>query len=99
MSLGTQSALVMLVTLVLYVAVPAILLIKGWTLRAGLAMLVVTFLPLLWQGLCTDSSALGFGILLFLMLPLSLVLIAAGGVVAVYRSVSKLIGRGRTWEW
>ena len=85
MSLGAQSSLVMIVSLALYVILPLVLLVRGWPMRAGLAMLFAAFLPLLWQGMFTDSNAPGFGVLLILTLPLPILLIAIGVILACYR--------------
>ena len=86
MSPSTQSTAVMIMTLVLYVLVPLFLLIKRWPLRAGLAMLVVTLLPVLWQAWFTDSDAPGFVFLLFMMIPIPLGIIAIGLLYAFYRT-------------
>lgn len=98
MSLGAQSTLVMLITLMLYLAVPIFLLTKGWPFRAGLAMLFVTLLPLLWQAWFTDSDAPGFGVLLFVMLPIPLALTAIGVLAALYRAIAELTRRLRQRE-
>lgn len=94
MSPGAQSAWVIVLTWVLYVLVPAFLLIKGRPLRAGLAMLVITFLPLFWQVWFTDSDAPGFVFLLFIMIPVPLGIIMIGLLWALYRAIRQ--GRPQT---
>lgn len=85
-----DASVVVLVTFVLYVAVPGYLLFfRGWPLRAGLAMLLVVFLPLTWQVNFTDSEAMGFGLLLVIMLPIPLLLVGIGLVAAIARFVGQ----------
>ena len=89
MNLSHQSTAVMVITLVLYIVVAIWLLARQWPLRAGLAMVVVALLPLVWQAIFTDSGALGFGLLAALLLVPAFLLIAAGLLVAGARLVSR----------
>ena len=53
--------------------VPGIVFIaSGWPIRAGVAMIIASFLPQIWQAWFTNSAAPGFGFLLMLTLPLAL---------------------------
>ena len=85
MSLGAQSDLVMLISFVLYLTLPVALLIRGWLIRAGLAMVFAALLPVLWQGFFTDSDAPGFALLLILTAPLPIIIIAIGLIARLYR--------------
>jgi hypothetical protein len=69
MLLGQQSELVMSVTIVIYFLSIAWLLLRGRSLLAGIASLLISFLPLWRQAKFTDSEANGFGILPILRLP------------------------------
>jgi hypothetical protein len=82
----------MLSSLVGYVLAAIVLLRHGWFMRAGLAMALVSFVPLLWQVAFTDSDAKGFGFLLMLMLPPALLLVLVGCLIAAIR-----LGR-RLWQ-
>src|SRR3954470_16887790 len=82
------SLVVVLVTALLYVAIPGYLLFfRAWPLRAGIAIFFIAQIPLLWQVYFTDSEASGFGILLAVMLPLPLLLIGIGTVAGLVRPV------------
>jgi hypothetical protein len=90
MTLGQQSSLVALVCVGVYLVVGVWLLYKGWLVRAGVAMLGISLLPLLWQARFTDSNAKGFGVLLILMIPIPLLLIVAGAVAVAIRGVQRV---------
>ena len=85
MSLGAQSELVVLISIVLYLTLPVALLIRGWIIRGGLVMAFAALIPLLWQGFFTDSDAPGFGVLLILTAPLPIIIIAVGLIAGMYR--------------
>jgi hypothetical protein len=75
----------MLATLVGYVIAAIVFLRHGWLIRAGLAMMLVSLVPLLWQAIFTDSDAKGYGFLLMLMLPPALLLVLLGCLIAAIR--------------
>lgn len=81
------AATLMIVWTLLYVVVGAWLGVTGRPVRAGLAMIAIALLPLVWQATFTDSDAPGFGILLLFMLPVPLVLIAAGILGRISRRI------------
>jgi len=93
-----QSLAIMLITGALYFSVPLWLLYKGWPIRVGLAGVAISLLPLTWQVTFTDSEALGFGLLLIVMLPLPLLTIAVGLVWAVVRAVRPILPRSQQSE-
>jgi len=86
MTLQQQATVVLVMTLVLYCVAAVWLLIRGWPIRAGLAMAVIAWLPLWWQVTFTDSEAKAFGLLLVVLLPLPLLLIGGGLVAIVVRA-------------
>ena len=89
-----ESAVVMIVTMALFFAVPAILCVRGWFIRAGLAMLTIELLPIVWQVIrFPDSDAPGFGMLAVFLSPFSFTVLAVGIVVFAFRGVTKL------WRW
>jgi hypothetical protein len=77
----------MIVVILLYVVVGAWLGLTGRPVRAGLAMIAIALLPLVWQVTFTDSDAPGFGVLLLYMLPVPLVLIAVGILSRISRRI------------
>jgi hypothetical protein len=77
----------LIVVILLYVVVGAWLGVTGRPVRAGLAMIAIALLPLVWQATFTDSDAPGFGILFLFMLPVPLVLIAAGILGRISRRI------------
>jgi len=81
---------VLVLTALLYGAALVGLLFRGWPFRAGLAAFAISLLPLIWQVAFTDSDAPGFGVLLLLMVPLPLLLMAAGVIAALLRAVLRL---------
>jgi hypothetical protein len=88
-SLEQQAALIMPVTLVLYLVAIGWLLSEQRPLLAGITSLLISFLPLWWQTTFTDSEANGFGILLVFMLPIPLLLILAGLVLGAIRLIKR----------
>ena len=93
MSLGAQTYLVLVGTIILYVALPGWLLFKRQVFRAGLAGILVTFMPSIFQGVFWSKSAGNFGLLLALLTPLPLVLMALGFVWGCVRAANQLLGR------
>jgi hypothetical protein len=87
--LEQQAALIMPVTLVLYLVAIGWLLSEQRPLLAGITSLLISFLPLWWQTTFTDSEANGFGILLVFMLPIPLLLILAGLVLGAIRLIKR----------
>ncbi len=78
----------MIVTILAYVVVGAWLAVTGRPVRAGLAMIAIATLPLLWQVALSESDAPGFAVLLFLMLPVPLLLVAIGVLGRLFRWAS-----------
>ena len=78
MNLGAQSAFLALVSITIYLIAPVPLLLRGWLIRAGFAMLLAALLPIGWESVFTDSDAPRFEILMVLMLPIPLLLISSG---------------------
>lgn len=78
----------MIVAVVLYFLAGGVLLLRGWLIRAGLAMVAASLIPLTWQVTFTDSDAPGFGFLLMLMLPPALGLTLAGLVWWSFRKLT-----------
>ena len=58
---------VLLISMVLYVTVPLRMIIRGWFLCAGLAMLLIAQLPIIWQVHFSDSETPGFALLAILL--------------------------------
>lgn len=95
MSPGDQSTLVMIVSLALYIVAPLPFLAHGRFICAGLAMFSAALLPLIWQGIFTDSDAPGFGLLLLFTAPIPLFIVVVGLLVAAFRA-GRSIWRKRT---
>lgn len=90
MTLRTQALLVIAVTAVIYVGALGFFGRKLGPILTGLVLMAISFIPLLWQHLFTDSKAAGLGFLLFSMLLLPALLIFWGATAAITR---KLGGR------
>jgi hypothetical protein len=80
----------MITTFLLYFSVPILIAIRGGVLTAGLVMLTIAFLPIAWQVLFTDADAPGFVFLVAMMLPIPLLLIAAGLILWLVRITQRM---------
>lgn len=80
-------------TLVLFPSSIVLFLALGWPMRAGFTSLTTLLLPLVWQVAATDSDAPGFAVLLFLLSPISLLLIGIGLVAAIVRLARRVHAR------
>ena len=85
-----------IISFLLMILAPALYLLAGiaflrrrWPIRAGLAMALVSFFPLLWQAWFTDSEAPGFAFLLMLMLPPALLVMVIGSLLWAWRKVAR----------
>jgi hypothetical protein len=89
MSVQVQGELVLSATLALYIIVPTVLCLRGWIIRAGLGMLALSVMPMIWQVIAVpDSDAPGSGMLALLLLPLAVIVILVGIANLIYRGVS-----------
>jgi len=88
-SLAVQSAIVLIATVVAYFLVGTLLAMRGMLIRAGLAMLAISWLPLIWQVRFTDSDSNASGVLLVVMAPIPVIIIALGIISALVRLVRK----------
>jgi hypothetical protein len=84
-----MSGLILLISVLAYLIVPAWMMSRGRMFTAGLAMIGTSFLPwLVWISVREDLSGPGTGMVMMitaLMLLLALVPIAIGAARAVYR--------------
>lgn len=92
MTLGQQSSAVAVIAAAIYLIGGIWLLIKERPIRAGLVMMLASFIPLAWQLMFTETDAKGFALLLLLMLPPALGIILAGLVWRAYRTLERWRG-------
>jgi hypothetical protein len=95
--IGVRSSMspqqVLLISMVLYVTVPLRMIIRGWFLCAGLAMLLIAQLPIIWQVHFSDSETPGFALLAILLsTPALALLVGRAGVLVIQR-----LRKGRPW--
>ena len=90
MSLELQTLLLLGLTLLAYFTVPLWLLVRGHILTAGLAQLVIAFIPSLFQRRFWPETAGTFDWYGAMMVPLPLLLIAIGLVWGAKRIVGTL---------
>jgi hypothetical protein len=69
----------------LFFGAPMIFAIRGQFFLAAIAPFFIQFLPLIWQVVFTNSDAPGFGMLLLVTMPISVVLLVLGIVYLAIR--------------
>jgi hypothetical protein len=94
MNIHAPAGLIIVITLVLYLIVPVVVCIRGRIITGGLAMLVISAMPMIWQSIdAPDSEAPGSGMLMVMLMPLALIVILVGIADLIYRGFSRLRGR------
>jgi 4-hydroxybenzoate polyprenyltransferase len=83
------STAVMVVTLATYAALALWALGKRRPVWGGLLMMVVAVMPLVWQGLFTDSDAPGFAILTVLLLLAALGFVVTGVIGSTIKRLAR----------
>lgn len=81
-----------IVWIILYIAAPVWLMIRGWLLTGGIVQLFGALLPGIWQAIFWPNEAGNFGLLLMTMVPIPLLVVIAGviaNLILVIRWVRK----------
>jgi hypothetical protein len=89
MAWANLNLLIYTLTVVLYFAVPFYLLTRGWPLRAGVAMAVISLIPGYYYFNVAEPDSLGLMILLLLTLPITSLLIVWGLIAAMVRDFGR----------
>jgi hypothetical protein len=95
MSLIQQSLAISGGAVLLYLTVLGWALAKHRLLIGGCGMFAISILPVLWQAMATDSEAKGEGVLAALLSLPALLMIAAGGLMALARTARDLVRKRR----
>ena len=96
MSIGTQALVLTVITIALYVALPAWLLLKGWLIRAGLLAVAIAMAPSIWQSIFWREEAGSFSFLVILLFLFAVILIAVGIIAGATRFIAKRAGGARS---
>lgn len=81
----------LLVWLVMYIAVPTWLILRGWVLSGGLVQLIAALLPGIWHGVFRPEEAGNFGLLMMTLVPLPLGIIAYGLIASLMRAARRAL--------
>ena len=68
----------MIAWVVVYIAIPAGMLMRGWIVSGGLVQLIGAFLPGIWHGAFWPDEAGNFGLLMMMLVPIPLCIIVIG---------------------
>ena len=68
----------MIAWVVVYIAIPAWMLMRGWIVCGGLVQLIGAFLPGIWHGVFWPDEAGKFGLLMMMLVPIPLCIIVIG---------------------
>lgn len=85
-----MSATTFFVTLIfgwvlLYLAAPCWLMLRGWVVSAGSTQLIGALLPGIWHGVFWPEEAGNFGLLMMMLVPLPACIISVGLVILLFR--------------
>ena len=75
----------LLAWVVIYIALPAWLIFRGWVLAGGLVQLIGAFLPGIWHGAFWPKESGNFVLLIMLLVPIPLCIMAFGLIAALWR--------------
>ena len=81
----------LLAWLVMYIALPTWLILRGWVLSGGLVQLFGALLPGIWHRVLWPQEAGNFGLLIMMLAPLPLGIIAYGLIAGLIRSARRAL--------
>lgn len=82
-----------IVWMVLYIAAPTWMIIRGWLLSGGFVQLVGALLPGIWQTMFWPNEAGNFGLLMMMLVSIPLCIIMIGSIVNLVRVIRWLLQR------
>jgi len=96
MGIHAQLMLVSAVSVAVFFVVGVVLSLRGWFLRAGLAMILVSIVPMVWQVTAVpDSDAPGTAFFAMALSPFSFGVLIIGAFTLVFRNIGKLLRQGQ----
>lgn len=73
--------------ILLYLALPGWLMLRGWVVSAGLFQLVGAILPAIWQAVFWPDEAGNLYLLVMLLLPIPACIITVGVSILLFRAI------------